>query len=72
LPLLFLFSGFLWVLGALILRLIMVAITTHQAAKQFGHKFELGFVPLLDFLFVIYYLSTAPIAFVTKKIRWRN
>jgi glycosyltransferase involved in cell wall biosynthesis len=71
-PLLFLFSGFLWVLGALVLRLLLVTITTHQAAKQFGHKFELWFVPLLDFLFVIYYLSTAPIALVTKKIRWRN
>jgi glycosyltransferase involved in cell wall biosynthesis len=71
-PLLFFFSGFLWVLGALILRLILVAVTTHQAAKQFGHKFELWAVPLLDFLFVIYYLSTAPIALVTKKIRWRN
>jgi glycosyltransferase involved in cell wall biosynthesis len=72
LPLLFIFSGFFWVVGTLILRILLMTITTHQATKRFGHKFELWAVPLLDFLFVIYYLSTAPIALVTKKIRWRN
>ena len=72
LPLLFIFSGFLWVLGALCVRTLLLAIATHQAARRFGHKFESWGVPLLDFLFVIYYLSTAPVALLTKKIRWRN
>ncbi len=71
-PLLFFFSGFLWVLGALVLRAILFFMTAHQATVRFGHKFELWAVPLLDFLFVIYYLSAAPVALVTKKIRWRN
>ncbi|HEU5290975.1 MAG TPA: glycosyltransferase [Cyclobacteriaceae bacterium] len=72
LPLLFIFSGYLWVLGAFITRILLLSITTYQAARRFGHKFESWSVPLLDFLFVIYYLSTAPVALLTKKIRWRN
>jgi hypothetical protein len=72
LPLIFVFSGYLWVSGALVLRTAFLAITTHQAVARFGHKFESWSVPLLDFLFVIYYLSTAPVAILTKKIRWRN
>ena len=72
LPLLFVFSGYWWVAGALVVRTLLVSATTHQAAVRFGHKFESWSVPLLDFLFVIYYLSTAPVALLTKKIRWRN
>jgi hypothetical protein len=72
LPLLFIFSGYLWVLGALFVRTLFLSATIHQAARRFGHKFESWSVPLLDFLFVIYYLSTAPVALLTKKIRWRN
>lgn len=72
LPLAFLISGFNWVLGVLLVRSLLVTMTTHQAAKRFGHKFESWSVPLLDFLFVIYYLSTAPVALLTKKLRWRN
>ncbi len=71
-PLLFFFSGFMWVSGALLFRTLLLTVTTHQAAKCFGHKFESWSVPLLDFLFVIYYLSTAPVALLTKKMRWRN
>jgi glycosyltransferase involved in cell wall biosynthesis len=71
-PLAFLVSGFNWVLGALLVRSLLVTITTHQASVRFGHKFESWSVPLLDFLFVIYYLSTAPVALLTKKLRWRN
>jgi cellulose synthase/poly-beta-1,6-N-acetylglucosamine synthase-like glycosyltransferase len=72
LPLMFIFSGYLWVLGAFVTRILLLSITTYQAARRFGHKFESWSVPLLDFLFVIYYLSTAPVALLTKKIRWRN
>ena len=71
-PLAFLISGFNWVLWALLVRSLLVTITTHKAAVRFGHKFESWSVPHLDFLFVIYYLSTAPVALLTKKLRWRN
>ena len=71
-PLLFFSSAILWVGSALIFRMLIVTLTVHQAAERFGQKFELWAVPLLDFLFVIYYISTAPVAFLTKKIRWKS
>jgi glycosyltransferase involved in cell wall biosynthesis len=71
-PLVFFFSGSGWVLAVLLTRSLLVTVTIHQAARRLGHKFELWSVLLLDFLFVIYYLSTAPVALVTKKLRWRN
>lgn len=65
-------SAVLWVVSALVFRMLLFSITVHQAAERFGQKFETWAVPLLDFLFVIYYLSTAPVAFLTKKIRWKS
>ncbi|HET9052899.1 MAG TPA: hypothetical protein VFM90_01920, partial [Cyclobacteriaceae bacterium] len=71
-PLLILSAGIIGVAAALVFRTLLFSTTVHQAAKRFGQKFEWGVVPLLDFLFVIYYLSTAPVAFLTKKIRWKS
>ena len=70
--LLILSTGIVWVASALVFRTLLFSITVHQAAERFGQKFEWAAVPLLDFLFVIYYLSTAPVAFLTKKIRWKS
>jgi len=72
LPLLFFSSIAIWVASALVFRTLLLSITVHQAAERFGQKFESWAVPLLDFLFVIYYISTAPVAFLTKKIRWKS
>jgi len=66
------FYGLPWVVAALVARILMITIAIHQASVRFGHKFEWWAVPLLDFLFVIYYLSTAPVALLTKKLRWRS
>lgn len=66
------FSTLIWVAAALVFRTLLFSITAHQAALRFGQKFEWAAVPLLDFLFVIYYLSTAPVALLTKKIRWKS
>lgn len=71
-PLLIFSTGIIWVASALVFRTLLFSITVHQAAERFGQKFEWAAVPLLDFLFVIYYLSTAPVAFLTKKIRWKT
>lgn len=71
-PLLILSTGIIWVAAALVFRILLFSIAVHQAAERFGQKFEWGAVLLLDFLFVIYYLSTAPVAFLTKKIRWKS
>lgn len=71
-PLLILSTGIVWVASALVFRILLFSITVHLAAERFGQKFEWAAVPLLDFLFVIYYLSTAPVAFLTKKVRWKS
>jgi glycosyltransferase involved in cell wall biosynthesis len=61
-----------WVAGLFNLRLALLSVAIHQASVRFGHKFEWWAVLLLDFLFVIYYLSTVPVALLTKKLRWKN
>lgn len=71
-PLLFFSTTVIWAASALIFRTLLLSITVHQSAERFGQKFESWAVPLLDFLFVIYYISTAPVAFLTKKIRWKS
>lgn len=71
-PLLFVAGGIIWVAPALVFRTLLFSVAIQQAAARFGQKFEWGAVPLLDFLFVIYYLSTAPVAFLTKKVRWKS
>lgn len=71
-PLLILSTGIIWVAAALTVRALVFSLTVHQASERFGQKFESWAVPLLDFLFVIYYISVAPVAFLTKKIRWKS
>jgi cellulose synthase/poly-beta-1,6-N-acetylglucosamine synthase-like glycosyltransferase len=61
-----------WVAVLFTLRIVLLSAAIHQASVRFGHKFEWWAVLLLDFLFVIYYLSTVPVALLTKKLRWKN
>jgi cellulose synthase/poly-beta-1,6-N-acetylglucosamine synthase-like glycosyltransferase len=61
-----------WVLAAILLRIIVLIITFQAAIKKMGLRFELWVIPVLDFLYSMYYISTGVAALVTKKIRWRN
>lgn len=62
----------IWIISALVLRVLLLTVAVHLISKRFGHKFELWAVPFLDFLFVIYYISTGTVTLVTKKVRWKN
>lgn len=62
----------IWVISALVLRTGLMTATTYLLSKRVGQKFEVWSVPVLDFLFVIYYLSTGPVAFATKKVKWKS
>ena len=62
----------LWVISGISLRLMLLIITIKKATRSFGHSFELGYVPVLDFLFVIYYLSTGAVAVVSKNQQWKK
>ncbi|MCU0397075.1 MAG: glycosyltransferase [Cyclobacteriaceae bacterium] len=60
-----------WVLSLMVIRISLFCLTIQVAANRFGHKFEVWFVPVLEFVFMIYYLSTGWVALVTKKVQWK-
>ncbi|MBX2967286.1 MAG: glycosyltransferase [Cyclobacteriaceae bacterium] len=62
----------LWVLTPLLVRSALFMITVYRFSVRVRHKFEAWTIPLLDFLFTIYYLSTGTVALVSKKAQWKN
>lgn len=68
------FDGYwaVWVLAAMVVRFAMFMLAVQQFSAQAGHKFEVWTVPLLDFLFTIYYISTGTVALVSKKVQWKS
>ncbi|NBP71348.1 MAG: hypothetical protein EBU52_21745, partial [Cytophagia bacterium] len=70
--LLFLSANPIFIAAALLLRLIVMTTTLHIALKRLGDRFELWWVLALDIIYIIYYLTTAPTALLTKKIQWKN
>jgi cellulose synthase/poly-beta-1,6-N-acetylglucosamine synthase-like glycosyltransferase len=61
-----------WVPIALIVRSILLIMTVRTLIRRAGLTFEFWTIPLLDFLYSFYYLSTGLVASLTKKIRWTN
>jgi glycosyltransferase involved in cell wall biosynthesis len=62
-----------FIIGALLgFRLLLVTFTFFKASKTLGEMFEVWIVPLLDFIYVFYYLVTGLLALVTKKVQWKN
>jgi cellulose synthase/poly-beta-1,6-N-acetylglucosamine synthase-like glycosyltransferase len=60
------------ILGPFLLRWILLLFLFWRMRKKASVAFQLWLLPLLDFIFAIYYLSTGLVALTTKKIRWRN
>lgn len=54
------------------LRWILLLLLFRSMLKRASLAFSLWTLPVLDFIYVIYYLSTGLVALTTKKIRWRN
>ena len=71
-PLLFQPEHLLWVGVLFAMRWIMLVIVFYDAARRLGDKFEVWTVPVLDFVFSIYYISTGLSALLTKKVRWKK
>jgi cellulose synthase/poly-beta-1,6-N-acetylglucosamine synthase-like glycosyltransferase len=61
-----------WIIGIFAFRIIFLTITTQISVKHLGQRFEAWLVPVLDFVFSIYYLSTGFVALVSKKVKWKN
>lgn len=64
--------GFYWILVVLLLRSAVVMRTTWLAAKKLGEEIEGWPLFFLDFVYVIYYISTGLWALLTKKVKWTN
>jgi cellulose synthase/poly-beta-1,6-N-acetylglucosamine synthase-like glycosyltransferase len=71
-PLLWVGEWYIWIASLLAARTLLFVITAYVASSRLSDKFEGWTVPLLDFLFAIYYISTGPVAFLTKKVRWKT
>ncbi len=54
------------------LRWIVLLLLVRSMLKRASLRFSLWALPVLDFIYAIYYLSTGLVALTTKKIRWRN
>jgi hypothetical protein len=71
-PLAILSPLYLWVLGALTIRMLVLMITLRSASRKLSHPFEAwGIIPL-DFIYVFYYLVTGLVALFTRKVRWKK
>lgn len=71
-PLLFIFQPFYWIAVLMVIRIILLIVTTQTSAKRLGHTFEAWPLVLLDFIYSIYYLSTGLTALLTQKVKWKN
>jgi cellulose synthase/poly-beta-1,6-N-acetylglucosamine synthase-like glycosyltransferase len=60
------------ILAPFLLRLILLILVVRSMLRKASLGFSLWALPLLDFIYSIYYLSTGLVALTTKKIRWRN
>lgn len=60
-----------WLLGALVLRSVLLTSVVHAAERRLKEPFEGWKVPFLDFIYAFYYLVAGPIALVTKRVRWK-
>lgn len=59
-------------LGALVMRWIVMAFTFHLFSKESGVHRNLLAIPVLDIAYAAYYLALAPVALLTRRIQWKN
>ncbi|HYF68181.1 MAG TPA: glycosyltransferase [Ohtaekwangia sp.] len=58
--------------GAIALRLMLFFFTLRTGFRNLEQKFEWWTIPFLDFLYMIYYLTTGLFTLGAKKVRWKN
>jgi glycosyltransferase involved in cell wall biosynthesis len=72
LPLAVLYTHYYIVIGALVIRTGFLLWCMHSFVKKSGLSYKFWVIPVLDFLYPIYYISTGLVALLTKKVRWKN
>ncbi len=61
-----------WLLGAFLLRWVLLSVLFHTASRELGDEFEAWKVPFLDFIYVFYYLVAGVAALTAKRIQWKR
>ncbi|GIV37604.1 MAG: glycosyl transferase family 2 [Cyclobacteriaceae bacterium] len=61
-----------WVAALLLVRTGSFAVLMDRTARKIGFETEKLFIPVLDFLYPFYYLTTAPAAWAAKRITWKS
>jgi glycosyltransferase involved in cell wall biosynthesis len=61
-----------WVAALLLARTGGFSLLLARTARKFGFETEALFIPVLDFLYLFYYITTAPQALLAKRIAWKN
>lgn len=59
-----------WLLGGFFCRMFLIFIVLTKASNKFGDKLKTYSLPILDFMYVFYYLTTGTAAFFSKRIKW--
>jgi hypothetical protein len=60
------------IIAVLLVRLGLLIGAVHRLVKTGGLTFNYWWIPVLDLLYPIYYLSTGLVALFTKKVRWKK
>jgi glycosyltransferase involved in cell wall biosynthesis len=60
------------IIGAFLLRLILLVSLFALAGRKVGEPVALWSVPFLDFNYMFYYLVAGPVASLSKKVRWKS
>lgn len=59
-------------IAVFLIRIILLTLLAHKASRKLGEAFEGWKVPVLDFIFVIYYLVVGLAALRTNQVRWKR
>jgi glycosyltransferase involved in cell wall biosynthesis len=58
------------VVGVLLFRWLLMILSVHNFVNRAGLVFRYWVIPILDFLYPIYYISTGLVTLFTRKVRW--
>lgn len=71
-PLAIMYTYFYAIIAVLVIRMVLVIWSMRVIVKKTGLTYKFWVIPVLDFLYPIYYISTGLTALLTKKVRWKN
>jgi glycosyltransferase involved in cell wall biosynthesis len=71
-PLAIFYSYYYVIIAGLVLKLILLVFAVRALVRRTKLSFKYWAIPLLDFLYPFYYISTGLVSLLTKKVRWKS